>query len=724
VNLPQGFVLESQPQQQAQAPALPAGFVLEDGAVPASQIWGSAPAPRTVSNDKNTPLAPEIDRLLAVEAQSPNAENARTARVEQHIRRAERVENLMDHSLVPTPDALLTKVLPRQTVEQGVMFGLSDELTAGIQALFGKGKYDELLEAERLRLERTRKDRPIASGVGEVTGALLTTPFVPAANVFRGANVLQRAGNAAITGAGLGAAYGFGTGEGGAENRLNSAVNGAVVGGLTGGIGAPLVEGVVAGTRALARPFRGITNPEAEASRRVVQAIERDNPNVPNAVQTAANTMEGANASGVPMVAGDMGRGRVQALARSASDTSPDARTALQNATSDRFETQADRISNVVRSIVGGDPNAPVMRDAISVAARNANRPAYRQAYQDGERVALWNSDLEQLVQAPEVQNAIRVALPQLRNWAVNDGLRPPVGAFEINGTRTTLRQTANGNTIMPSLQLWDYVKRALDKNGSPTAQQFSQALRTQLDELVPSYATARAGAARGFGAQDALEAGQQFVMSSMPIKEARIAFAQFSPAERQLFAQGFASDLLDKIAKVGDRRSVINSIFQNPDARARLQLALGPQGAQRIEAAARLESVMDMLRTATQGNSKTAQFLMDLGVAGGTGSIGVLGGLDPTTASASAIAAVLARRGRGMIDMRVATRVGELLASNDPQRLRQAYEMVSRNSRLMEAVRRAENDLGRITAPNAPQVLPQNILPAAAEQDQNNRPR
>lgn len=719
MNLPPGFVLENQPQQQAQAPALPAGFVLENNTVPASQIWGDAPVNRVPASNQRTPLDPEINRVLAQETQSPDPVNARNARVEQHIRDAERVERFRDLAPATTPDALLTKILPRQTVEQGVSVSLSDELSAALLAALGRGKYDEILEAERQRLARTQKDRPVASVAGEVTGALLTAPFVPAANVFRGTNIAGRAANAGITGGLMGGVYGFGAGEGGVDNRINNAANTALVGAITGGVGAPVVEGLIAGTRALARPFRGFANPDAEASRRVVTAIERDNPGLPNAANVAADVIESQNAAGVPMVIGDAGRGRVQALARSAADTSPEARTALQNATSDRFETQADRISNVVRSVIGGDPNAPAMRDAINQAARNANRPAYRQAYQDGSRVQLWTPELQELVQAPEVQNAIRVALPQLRNWSVADGLPPPRNVFNIKGGTTELA----GNDT-PSLQLWDYVKRALDKNGSPTARQFAEALRTQLDDLVPSYGTARAGAARGFGANDALEAGQQFVMSSMPIKEARIAYGKLSPAERELFAQGFASDLLDKISKVNDRRNVINSIFQNPDARSRLHLALGAQRAQRIEAAARLENVMDMLRTATQGNSKTAQFLMDLGVAGGTGSVGILGGLDPTSASATAIAAVLARRGRGMIDQRVATRVGELLASNDPQRLRQAYEMVSRNSRLMEAVRRAENDLGRLTTPNAPQVLPQNVLPAAADDNQNDRPR
>jgi hypothetical protein len=688
VNLPPGFELEQprgtvtvQPTPQHMRTAqLPAGFELEAP----KQAPQAAPTPRQQADQFGNDVAERINPIMG----------------------------------------LLYSVLPREKVQQGLTLGFGDEITAALKGALGDN-YDAALQAERDKLAKAEKDSPVASVVGEVTGALLTAPFMPAAKIFQGANIASRAANAAATGAGIGGVYGFGQGEGNVQNRVNSSVNTAAVGALTGGIGAPLIEGIVAGTRALTRPFRGLANPELEANRRVVRAIEKDNPNTPNAANVAADTMDAYNAQGVPMMVGDMGRGHTLALARSASDTSPAARDALQPALNDRFATQSDRITKVVRSLFNGaDPNAPAAQEALQIASRKANRPAYLQAQKDAEKVALWTPELQELVQAPEVQNAIRVALPQLRNWAVADGLKAPIGAFQIENGRTVLRQTQAGNEILPSLQLWDYVKRALDKNGSPTAKQFAEALRTQLDELVPSYGTARAGAAKFFGAQDMMEAGQNFVMSSVPIKEAQIALAKATPQEREIFRYGFASDLLDKIAKVSDRRNLINSIYQSPDAKQRINIALGPQGAQKIEAAARLENILNALKDATQGNSKTSQFLMDLGIAGGVGAGGLFGGFDGGTTTATAIAAILARRSRGMVDQRVAQKVGELLASNDPQKLRQAYEMVSRNSTLMEAVRRAENDVSRLAIPSAPQVTPQNVLPAAAEQDQNNRPR
>lgn len=686
-----------------------------------NQLWGDNPAPNTVSNQPTT-LAPEINRLLAQEAQSPDQKNARTARVEQHIRNAEAVDQLQNQRLPTTPDAILSKVLPRQAVEQGISFGLSDELSAGIKALIGQGKYDELLQAERERLDRTRKDRPVASIAGEGVGAIATAPFVPVAAPFRGANIASRAANAAINGGILGGVYGFNAGENGAENRLQNASSGAITGAVTGGVGAPLVEGIAAGVNALTRPFRGVVNPEGEAQRRVFAALARDNPNTPNAANVAADMLERSNAQGVPMVIADMGGETTRALARSSANSSPPARTALNNVVNDRFETQSDRISNVVRSIVGGDPNAPALRQAVQQEARTINAPAYRQAYAQGQN--LWDETLQNLAQAPDMQTAIRAATIKGNNQAAVQGAEQVRNPFMTGQDgRLSLRTNPDGSTATPNLEFWNAVKINLDQINTRESQFLSRSLRSHLDELVPSYRTARAWAAQAFGAQDALEAGQNFVSSSMPIKEARIAFQQLNNAEREMFRQGFASDLLDKIAKSGDRRNIVNSIFGSADARERLNLALGPQGAQRIEAAARLENVMDLLRTAVQGNSTTARQLAELGLAGGTGYL--YSGGDLTTTGGFALAALLARRGAARIDQRVATRVAEMLSSNDPQILRNAYNMVARNQSIMAAVRRAENDLSRLAIPNAPRIsTPQNVLPAAAEQDQNNSPR
>lgn len=708
---------------EMQSGSLPNGFVLDkpDENIRFNDIWGNT-ATNNLPTMQRSPLDPEAQRIVERNLSSEDPTIARNARIEQHVKDGSGkaiAEAMRSHPIT----AALSTVMPPEKILQGMTAGFSDEALAYIKSTLGQGAYDEILAAQKERLQRISNDQPVASLAGEVTGALLTAPATPAVNVFRGANIASRAVNAAATGAVYGGIYGAGSADPGLENRVQGAASGAVTGAITGGIASPVAEGVVAAARTVARPFRGAMNPQAEAERRIAEAIRRDNPNMPNAVNQAADVLENANAQGVPMVVGDLGGGRMRALARSASDTSPDARALLQNVVDDRFEGQGQRISNVVRSVIGGNPDAPAVREQLRTAARSVNAPAYRQAYARGQN--LWDETLQGLAQAPDMQTAIRAATVRGNNQAAVQGFEQVRNPFTTDASgRLNLRTNADGSLATPSLAFWDAVKQKLDSINTRESQFLARTLRDHLDTLVPEYRTARAGAAAAFGAQDALEAGQMFASSSMPIKEARIAYQRLSNAERQLFANGFASDLLDKIAKSGDRRNIINSIFASEDSRQRLIMALGPQGFRRIEAAARVENVMDMLRTATQGNSKTAQYLMDLGVAGGTAGAGWFGGFDPTTTSASALAAVLVRRGRGAVDQRVVQRVGEMLASNDPQVLRNAYDTISRNRGFMEAIRRAENDLSRISAPVQPQVTLPNILPAAAEQDQNNRPR
>lgn len=670
-----------------------------------------------------------FDDLLPQQPQTQQAPQQANPAIQQHSKDgSERViENVMRSSPLT---AALSYILPPEMIAQGMTAGFGDEAMALIKSTLGQGAYDEVLAGYNQRLNKTREESPIASAAGEVTGALLTAPATPAIRAFQGANVASRAANAGITGGLYGGLYGAGSANPGVENRVNGMINGGLTGLLTGSIGAPLVEGLVAGTNALARPFRGMLNPEIEAQRRVATAIAADNPNVPNPSRVAADTIEAANAQNIPMVVADAGGDTTRALARSAANTSPPARTALNNAVNDRFETQGDRISDTVRAIVGGNPDAPAAREQLLSAARGINRPAYARAYAEGLNV--WDDALEQLAQAPDMQTAIRAATIRGNNQAAVNGfeqIRNPF-VFGPNG-QVSLRVNQDGSFATPNLQFWDSVKQNLDKINTRESQFLARALRDHLDTIVPSYRTARAGASAAFGAQDALEAGQNFASAAMPIKEARIAYQRLNNAERELFAQGFASDLLDRIAKAGDRRNVINSIFQSADARQRLQLALGPQGAARLEAAARVENIMDMLRTAVQGNSNTARQLAELGLAGASNPLGagVLGaGTGFMTGDwrygGITFAALLSRRVAGRIDERVATRVGEMLASNDPQILRNAYNIIARNRGMMEAVRRAENDLFRLSAPANAQAIPQNVLPAAAEQDQNNRPR
>jgi hypothetical protein len=178
------------------------------------------------------------------------------------------------------------------------------------------------------------------------------------------------------------------------------------------------------------------------------------------------------------------------------------------------FESQSPRLAEWLQQTFHY-PDAAAQQDALDKIARTVNRPAYAKAYSAGAK-GLWDEGFEQIIQAPVVQDAIRKTMVSAKNDAAKAGFTPPKIPFAMNDAgRLSLKTDAEGNRLLPNLQFWDFVKRNLDKVGTREAQDWARVLRERLDELVPSYQTARAGAAKFFGAQDALEAGQNFVGAS-----------------------------------------------------------------------------------------------------------------------------------------------------------------------------------------------------------------
>lgn len=606
----------------------------------------------------------------------------------------------------------------------------------------GAKDYEEALARRREEIRLAEENSPGAFLTGNVVGGLATAPFMPGAAVAKGATVLGRAGNAALTGAGYGAAYGVGTGED-AQGRVEGGLGGALIGGLTGGVASPVVDGLAAGGRALAAPvintLRAVRNPDDEAARRIGIAIQRDG----RTPEQAARTLEAENASGVPMIVADTGGETTRALARSSANTSPEARQALSGATDDRFQSQSERVGSFVESLTGGNRDTAGTVEDLQRAASQVNRPAYARAYREGQ--AVWTPGLEQLLQAPAVQDAVRQTMRTGGNRAAAQGFQPVRQAFEEVDGRLTLRTNPDGSRAIPNLQFWDQVKRNLDDmvtagqregrgNAAGDVRDLRNMLRDELDRAVPSYADARRGAAAFFGAEDALDAGAKFVTAPMENAEARRIVGRMSQAEKELFRRGFANSLLERLSGVGDTRNITNAMFlNNPRARERIEIALGPREARQLEVILRAENIMNQTRQAVSGNSTTARQLAELGLAGGRAGaeVGVgagawalaTGDYSAGNLGAGATIAAALRYGRGRIDQKMAQRVGEMLASNDPKVIRRAAQMLASRPGMTDALRRGEEYILKALAPQVGSPLPiGQALHAEDEQAQGSR--
>jgi hypothetical protein len=280
------------------------------------------------------------------------------------------------------------------------------------------------------------------------------------------------------------------------------------------------------------------------------------------------------------------------------------------------------------------------------------------------------------------------------KSRAVADGFGGFNPGVTVQNGLVSFKRGATGVPTYPDLQFWDYTKRAID-DASGAARRagrnseagvltnLSATLRGELDRLVPSYANARAGAAAFFGAENAMDAGAQFVRSGMTAAEGARGLAKMSPAERVMFRQGFVATLINHINNSRDRVNVLNQIGSSPEARRKLAIALGPSGYRNVDAFLTVEHAMDRLRGAL-GNSTTARQLAEIGLAGGVG----YGLGDSKGATAGALAAFLTRRAGARIDERVAQRVAEMLVSNDPTVLIRGVRSVAANQRILGALR------------------------------------
>jgi hypothetical protein len=472
-------------------------------------------------------------------------------------------------------------------------------------------------------------------------------------------------------GGGAGAASGFGRGEG-AEDRLEGA---AIEGGLGAALGA--VPAVAMGTF---NAGQRIVAPRSFAERLVRRTIGADRARGVEDVLTPAD-IAAARAAGQDIVVGDLGATGTLRLARAAGNTSEDAGARLRASTDPRYTEQKGRFGDFIEDLFGGNLNMTSTNDTLRDTARRVNAPLYRAAYQAGESADLWNPTLDRIAQSPAVQAAIRDVEKKAADRAVLEGdlvIRNPF-SFDDQG-RMTWGMTPDGGQIRPNLQFWDQVQRNLREAADAAPRGGDEArvlngirrrLNEELDAAVPEFGKARGMARQFFGAEDALEAGQTFFRQNRAIQlsDTQKAFRAMSGPEQELFRRGFAAELANTVRNAPDSRDVVK-LFDGANRR-KLEVVMPADELRQLEAFVRREGIMNRLRSATQGNSSTAQQLRDMSVGAGAGAgVGIFTAADPLTTGGTALLGGLLARIRSGVNENVMREVGEILSSSDPERI------------------------------------------------------
>ncbi len=587
---------------------------------------------------------------------------------------------------------------------QGITVGFADELEAGLRAPFSDQTYSDIQKQIIGDVEQFRQESPVLAYGTEIASSM-AVPYAGAGKAFqlaKGAglgNLAAKTVAGATTGGAYGGLYGAGSSkEEGITGRLGDALTGAKFGAATGG----LVSGaVVPGLSKLAdvtkKAYQRSVTPmtagsekiaQSEAERRVAEALMRD-----RGQGISGRQFEGAQDRGIPVTMMEKGGETTRALARSAANQSPEARDILQRTIDPRFETQNQRISDALRRIVPEAGGVGATREGLKDIADQARKPLYKAAYEKGGG-GIIDPDLARLETSPTIQGAMKEAQGILSDRyarGLGVGGKPP-------GTMNY--RTSDGQQITAhSLEYWDSVKKALDnkigaaqragrREEAADAIGLKKQLVNILDRNVPEYARARGTASTFFGQDDALTAGEAFATNAAKYKNeaARKAVEAMTPAEREMFKQGYASRMLNNISEVRDRRNVANNLLESTASRERAVIALGESGTRELAASIHIENIMDAARHATQGNSTTARQLVELGLIGGSGSYAAYTG-DPV---ALAVTGILGGRrylaGRG--ENKIAENVARLLTSGDQNAVREAVKKIVKQPEMLDRLK------------------------------------
>lgn len=459
----------------------------------------------------------------------------------------------------------------------GLTFGFGDEIAGGLNAAkefvtggdAGAG-YRSGRDFVRGAVEQHRQDYPVASTVGNISGALLQAPMIPIKALGAGAGLLTRA----ATGAGYGAAFGAAQGAGDSEtidSMMADAAGGGIKGAAIGGA-LPVVGAAVSGASNMARPYL---------------------PSLPPALMTIADKMglrfdgaiseqlalreigkqmarEGKTGSQVTARLGKLGPEATLADATGLEtlDTMANlpgkTRQAAANAIRQRQTSRADRMDQIPDSLAGTATKGDVIVRDLKTLQEEAAAPLYAEV--DKLTVPITPA-LADIANRPVVRDAIQLA----RNTVANKG-QAHVDAFDA---------AALDKNQMP-LRFWDEVKRGLDdiigaaKRGDTnktsstlgSALDVKRELVNELDTLTSKtgkakdspYYQARQAFAGPAATINAIEDGRKV----LTMKDAEIAEWMFKAGQSEVeaFRLGAADALRDKIGTRGGINNLLNAPF------------------------------------------------------------------------------------------------------------------------------------------------------------------
>lgn len=452
-------------------------------------------------------------------------------------------------------------------------FGFADELAAGADAAFGRGRgntfgerFNSNVATQRAvdnsdgrdaRAARmTGQGLGIAAGLG--TGALASGRLIPEALRFAPGQTLRNAGRAGLFGGAASFTQGAGTAQGDLGDRFSAGARQAPIGAVAGSALSPVAAAAAPairsaglfGGRMVGRAINALGANGDDLIRRTtsdplqsgMRKFAARNPSANAADEAARFRADGFNPSFIDAI-DDGGRGIMRA---NATRQTP-ARQAARDFADNRATDLQDRISFQARRNVSGDPRSPLqMRDEItSRRSQEADRAfgAVRNEMVTPER------EIIEALRAPATRSAIEEATTASLNRGdgqtanmlqqlVDGALDNPNGVQITVGMADRIARSLNGRA--------EGFQRAGNNDAASSFFSLAERLRGTARQQVPGYDEALRGFAQDSRLSSATELGEQFL--TMEADEFSAAVARLAPEERQV-AQAAARRAIERSA-------------------------------------------------------------------------------------------------------------------------------------------------------------------------------
>lgn len=460
---------------------------------------------------------------------------------------------------------------------QGLTFGFSDEMIAGLRAAMDprsgrrnlsslitgeppEGSYESYLKAEREALRKYSEEHPVLGTAAEITGGVAPAVLTGGATLIpglgrtlasklgpRAASLLfgtqPTVGRMAATGAGAGAATAVGTSEKPMAELPAEAARGAAAGAAITGAAGLAGKYVVMPAFRKVKEAMGFGDANKAADIAIARALEKDGLTPDQAAARIAAVQRGE------MTLADLGE-NTAALLRRASAAPGEARTTTKTALAAREMERVPRVSDDLRTLMSGSKDFYTdIQDLLKKRSTDA-QALYDAAYSAAPAFTAQTApEIAKLRNLPSFQTAMKAGQKRMSDLGL-----------DLADPKNTLRGLHETKLALDDMI--GTAMRAGETNQARTLINMKERLLADMEKASPEYKIARQTFAGDSEMLTAMEQGQR--VYQLPELEMRKMVDRFkdSPSEYDAFRAGIAQSMLERLRAGGPSADPTKTVF------------------------------------------------------------------------------------------------------------------------------------------------------------------